>query len=445
MSDTGKKYIPSGVFLKCNQGSIPGQLTVLPSQVTLYGEPWATDLDAKPMVNVMPFGICQLLSKSNPVPCVPATMMWQKALEGGLQVNGAKPLLETSELPCSVGGTIKIFFTRQAAMASISADQDHQHADTAKEASLWLFGAAVLAAVVVVGVTVATGGAALPLLAAAGAAAATGGAIGAGVGAVAGGIDGYAHGGAEGAAIGAAKGLFVGGIMGAVGGAALAVGGAVTGVAMGLSALAFGTAAAFDSKALLDEPNLENGLVVVADVVVLAGGLIGEKILKGPVTEVSPSRTPYKGFGGDIILDPNKTTTVLGKFEDPTNGYGTKEILNLPDGSFTRGGENKGGINILDIPTDQYEQLLADHGPVEGKEIFWEEHNQPFLEKSFQNGDNVRLLSDPDAPANRTGFYDRELQEIDGTTDAAGNHTPGLAEKYGYKYNPATSSYEKIP
>lgn len=143
----------------------------------------------------------------------------------------------------------------------------------------------------------------------------------------------------------------------------------------------------------------------------------------------------YKGFGGDIQLDLNRTTTVIGKFEDPINGYGTKEILNMPEGSFTRGGENKGGINILDIPSAEYEGLLKDYGTDIGKEIFWEKYNQPFLEESFKRGDNVRVLSDPNAPENRTGFYERELNEI--------QKSEGLAEKYGYIYDPKTNSYIK--
>lgn len=154
-------------------------------------------------------------------------------------------------------------------------------------------------------------------------------------------------------------------------------------------------------------------------------------------------KAEYKGFGGDIILDPTKTTTVIGKFTDTVDGAGTQEILNMPEGSFTRGGENKGGINILDIPSDKYQALLDQYGEVQGKEMFWEQYNQPFLENSFKSGDNVRLLSDPSNPTNRTGFYARELREIEGYDNPDGTHQPGLAEKYGYVYDPATNTYIK--
>ena len=168
--------------------------------------------------------------------------------------------------------------------------------------------------------------------------------------------------------------------------------------------------------------------------------LKGQKKGSGAFTK---GKTSYLGFGGDIILDPNKTTTVIGKFIDPIDGFGTQEILKMPDGSFTRGEVNKGGINILDIPSDKYEGLLRDFGPDIGKEMFWDQYNQPFLENAFKNGDNVRVLSDPHNPANRTGFYERELREIDGYKDIHGKDIPGLAERYGYKYDPLTNTYIK--
>lgn len=175
----------------------------------------------------------------------------------------------------------------------------------------------------------------------------------------------------------------------------------------------------------------------------LALGLGVARFRGAPIEAPTGGRIEYPGFGGDILTNPNRTTTVIGKFNDTVDGAGTQRILDLPEGSFTRGGENNGGVNILDIPSDRYEGLIRDYGEVEGKEIFWREYNQPFLEESFQRGDDVRLLSDPNAPANRTGFYERELREIEGYTDANGNHVPGLAERYGYEYDPHTNTYRR--
>ncbi|WP_046243491.1 polymorphic toxin-type HINT domain-containing protein [Hymenobacter terrenus] len=151
----------------------------------------------------------------------------------------------------------------------------------------------------------------------------------------------------------------------------------------------------------------------------------------------------YKGFGGNIRTRAGVTTTVIGKFDDPIKkGMGTQVILQLPEGSFTRIGKNPGGINILDIPGDKYQKLLDTYGPTLGQEKFWQGYNKPFLENAFKGGHDIRLLSDPVAA--RTGFYARELREIEGYVDKAGKSVPGLARRYGYRYNPATSSFEKI-
>lgn len=151
----------------------------------------------------------------------------------------------------------------------------------------------MLVGVAVVGLTVATGGAALPLLALAGEAAMTGAAVGAGVGAVAGGIQGYAddpNGGWDGAATGAGMGLLAGAMMGATGGAAVAVGGAAAGGLMLASADAMGVAAAADGYALYKQPTMRNGLVLVGDVVTLAGGLVVHETVKG--LNAGPRPTP---------------------------------------------------------------------------------------------------------------------------------------------------------
>jgi hypothetical protein len=172
-------------------------------------------------------------------------------------------------------------------------------------------------------------------------------------------------------------------------------------------------------------------------------GKDGDLFEDGTTVSGKPNVVNYEGFGGDIVMPLNKTTTVIGKFNDPVNGGGTSEILKMPEGSFTRGGENKGGINILDIPEAQYNALRDKYGDVAGKEMFWDQYNQPFLENSFKNGDNVRLLSDPNQAPNRTGFYERELKEIEGYTKPDGTKVLGLAEKYGYIFDPKTNTYIK--
>jgi hypothetical protein len=199
------------------------------------------------------------------------------------------------------------------------------------------------------------------------------------------------------------------------------------------------------AKRYIDRLRNENGLGPVDAMEAGEGkkGGDGDLFEDPAVANPGSNSVAYDGYGGDVNCPKDKTTTVIGKFEDTVNGHGTKEILKMPDGSFTRGGENKGGVNILDLPSDKYQDLLDTYGETAGKEKFWQEYNQPFLEDSFKRGDDVRVLSDPNAPANRTGFYERELREIEGYTDASGNKVPGLKDKYGYDYDPKTHTYKK--
>ncbi len=130
---------------------------------------------------------------------------------------------------------------------------------------------------------------------------------------------------------------------------------------------------------------------------------------------------------------------------DPENiGTGTQVLLQMPEGTFRRGESYPGGINILDLPTEEYNKLIADLGEAAGKEEFWRKHNEPFLRQAFERGDDIRLLSDPDNPLVCTGTCAREIATIrNSRIDADGKRVAGLAEEYGYTYNPATTTYEK--
>jgi hypothetical protein len=273
------KHVPAGVWLKCNLGSVPQQLKILPRPIKLYDEDWATQIDAIPFVNIPSFGTCVSIKG----PCAPGTVLWDNPVDGNMTVAGAKPLKDKSTCKCAIGGEIKIFFDRQAAASSISADQAERKAAEAKEeSSFWMY--AGIAALVVVGVAavVCTGGAAAPLLVAAGQAAFTGAAIGAGVGSVVAGSTAYASGErgwdlvkstGEGTLMGAAGGAIIGATGGFAGAAlapalgvtASAATGALTTAALAPSALYLGKAAFHEGQALYYEPTLERGIVFVAD------------------------------------------------------------------------------------------------------------------------------------------------------------------------------------
>jgi len=110
-----------GAMTKCTFGIAPGTLMVLPANRVLTAVPDANIMDNKPMVNVLPFGMCQSMANPmvaaataaalgalTPMPCIPMTMApW---LPGAPTVLlGNMPTLNnSSKLICSWGGVIGI-------------------------------------------------------------------------------------------------------------------------------------------------------------------------------------------------------------------------------------------------------------------------------------------------------------------------------------------------
>jgi len=94
----------------------------------------------------------------------------------------------------------------------------------------------------------------------------------------------------------------------------------------------------------------------------------------------------FKGYGGDIVVDPNRTTTVLGRF------VGSIDVLKK-DGVF-----GVDGLRFLDVPQDIARES-AD---------FFNKFNKPFLEKAIKKGEKIRFVSDP---KDMNNFY---IRAIDG-------------------------------
>jgi hypothetical protein len=94
---------------------------------------------------------------------------------------------------------------------------------------------------------------------------------------------------------------------------------------------------------------------------------------------------PYDDFGNAVILNPRKTTTVLGRFVDSAkHPDGFKGAMNLPIGTnyfrFQEGfgvGENMGGGNVLDIAAWTWAK------------------NNAWLQAAIDRGDIIRFVSDP--------------------------------------------------
>ena len=114
--------VVNGAKLMCSFGSSPSTLTVLPANRTnVQNQPEATIQDYKPMVNIMPFGMCSTPSNPQvaaattaalgvltPQPCIPnTTTPWAPGAPNVVIVN-IPALDNVSKCNCMWGGVITI-------------------------------------------------------------------------------------------------------------------------------------------------------------------------------------------------------------------------------------------------------------------------------------------------------------------------------------------------
>ena len=116
------KHVCMGASLQCSFGVAPSTMVVLPKNkmMTSY-MPAANIMDNKPMVNIMPFGMCSspanpqvaaataaALGVLTPMPCIPnTTAPWAPGAATVMLAN--MPVLDDiSTLVCMWGGVIKV-------------------------------------------------------------------------------------------------------------------------------------------------------------------------------------------------------------------------------------------------------------------------------------------------------------------------------------------------
>jgi hypothetical protein len=110
-----------GALLKCTFGLTPSALVVLPSNRVLSNVPVANIIDNKPMVNILPFGMCKSLANPMvaaataaamgtlvPMPCVPLTVAPWMPGSATVLIGGLPALNNSSKLMCSWGGVIGV-------------------------------------------------------------------------------------------------------------------------------------------------------------------------------------------------------------------------------------------------------------------------------------------------------------------------------------------------
>jgi hypothetical protein len=115
-------HVCSGATLQCSFGVAPSILNVLPAnQMMTSYMPAANIMDNKPMVNIMPFGMCSSLANPSvasatsaamgvltPMPCIPVTTAPWVAGAPTVMLGNMPALNNTSTLMCNWGGVISV-------------------------------------------------------------------------------------------------------------------------------------------------------------------------------------------------------------------------------------------------------------------------------------------------------------------------------------------------
>lgn len=119
-----------GAMLSCTFGAAPGSMMVLPLSLVLTGVPDANIMDNKPMMNVLPFGMCMSMSNPmviaataaalgvpTPMPCIPMTMAPWVPGSPTVLLGNMPALNNSSKLMCMWGGVVGVTMAGQFTVA----------------------------------------------------------------------------------------------------------------------------------------------------------------------------------------------------------------------------------------------------------------------------------------------------------------------------------------
>ena len=110
------QQVCNGAMLQCTFGVAPSSLIVIPTaMVNTSKQPAATIMDFKPMVNIMPFGMCTaptnpavIAATGSPVPCVPLTTSPWITGSPTVMLGNIPALNSSSKLMCTWAGMISV-------------------------------------------------------------------------------------------------------------------------------------------------------------------------------------------------------------------------------------------------------------------------------------------------------------------------------------------------
>lgn len=125
------QMVTMGATLQCSLGVAPSALMVLPTNKVLAPMPVANIMDNKPLLNILPFGMCTspsnptvaaataaALGVLTPMPCVPVTAApWVPGAPTVL-VGNLPGLDNNSKCLCNWGGVISVVVPGQVAVQS---------------------------------------------------------------------------------------------------------------------------------------------------------------------------------------------------------------------------------------------------------------------------------------------------------------------------------------
>lgn len=116
------EYVCSGAILKCSMGLAPSSLVVMPvNRVINNNMPQANIMDNKPLMNILPFGLCRSLANPvvaaatsaamgtlTPMPCIPNTPAPWIPGKPTMMVANQSALIKNCKLMCLWAGLITI-------------------------------------------------------------------------------------------------------------------------------------------------------------------------------------------------------------------------------------------------------------------------------------------------------------------------------------------------
>ncbi|APA68730.1 MULTISPECIES: DUF4280 domain-containing protein [unclassified Janthinobacterium] len=124
------QQVCAGAMLKCSFGMAPGTLMVLPLNKVMTIMPDANIMDNKPMVNILPFGMCMSMANPQvaaataaalgvlvPMPCIPMTTAPWVPGSPTVLLGNMPTLNNASKLMCMFGGVIEICMPGQMTVA----------------------------------------------------------------------------------------------------------------------------------------------------------------------------------------------------------------------------------------------------------------------------------------------------------------------------------------